>query len=70
MMKTQTKARIMMVILIMSIVLFISGVILEPFIIRKVATAIAFSGFVGIVTIALMITIQFFIEMWKDGNFE
>ena len=69
-MKAQTKARIMIVIFIASIVLFISGVILEPFIIQKIAMAMAFSGFIGIVVILLIRIMPFLIKMWKDGYFK
>ena len=68
--KNQTKARIMIVIFITSIVLFISGVILEPFIVTKVAQIMAFTGFIGMIAIILItILIPAIKDVWNEDRY-
>lgn len=66
-MTAQTKTRISLVTFIASVILFMVGVILEPFIVTKVAQIMAFTGFIGIIIITLItVLIPVIKDVWNE----
>lgn len=69
-MTAQTKTRISLVTFIASVILFMVGVILEPFIVTKVAQIMAFTGFIGMIAIILIaVIIPAVKDVWNEDRY-